>query len=206
MVPPQASTSSSICGAITRIVPGKSWAGSAYRYSGRSGNILEYLQGLPGAFIPAEQLGSGQAAGGKRGLYFWMQQDLPDCLGDRLGDGCIHRKRGCPRDLLETIERGRDDGGTAGERFGDRNGKGFRERGIQEEIGQGIGRRQILLIDPARKVNVPAVPVFRDGVFGPESVAALAPHHELVRRFAVIDLIGLQDPVDVLPGAAVVAR
>src|SRR5687768_2756759 len=191
MVPPQASTSSSMCGATTRIVPGKSRAGSENRCSVGSGNVLEYLEGLPGAFVPAEQLGSSQAAGSQRGVDIRIQQDLADRVGDRLGNACVHRKCGLPRDLLETIERGRDNRGTAGECFRDRDREGFRKRWIQEEVRQRIDRRQVLLIDPARKVNVPAVSVFGNRVLGPETVAALSAHYKLVRRFAVIDLVSL---------------
>src|SRR5688572_15418178 len=161
-----------MCGATTRILPGKSWAGSENRCSVGSGNVLEYLEGLPGAFVPGEQLGSSKAAGGQRGVDIRIQQDLADRARDRFGNACVHRKRRLPRDLLETIEGGRDNRGTAGECLRDRNREGFRKRRIEEEVGQRIDRRQVLLVDPARKVNVPAVSIFGNRVLGPEAVAA----------------------------------
>src|ERR687897_3569520 len=206
MVPPHASTSSSMCGAMMRIVPGKSWAGSANRYSAGSDNVFECLQGLPGTFIPAEPFGSSQAAGTERGLNVRIHQYLPDRLRDGFGRRRIYREGGIARDLPETIERGGDDGSTTGQCFGDRNRERFRKGRVQEEIGQRVDRRQIRLIDPSRKVNVAAVASVRNRVLRPESLAAFTPYHELVPGCAVIDLVSLENSGDVLPGAPVVAR
>src|SRR5215208_7740199 len=109
-----------------------------------------------------------------------IHEHLADGLRNSLRRRRIHRERGLPRNLLEAIETGGDDGSTAGKCFRDRNREGFRKGWIQEDIGQRVDGGQVLLIDPSGKVNVPAVSSVRNRVLRPESLAALASYYQLV--------------------------